>query len=65
MPNSVIEVRMDSAFFSEELIRLLNQLKAECTISVPFSRYTNLKKIVEESNNWSRVDSTYSTLEID
>src|SRR5512136_2450750 len=43
-----IEVRMDSAFFSDEIVTLLDGLKVEFTLSVPFERFTELKKMIEE-----------------
>jgi hypothetical protein len=59
-----IEVRMDSAFFSDEIITLLNQQNVEFTISVPFERHLKLKNILEQKKAWSKVDNTYSTTEI-
>jgi len=35
----IIEIRMDSAFFSDEMVTLLEALGAEFTISVPFERF--------------------------
>ncbi|WP_185234992.1 IS1380 family transposase [Teredinibacter franksiae] len=65
MPKIAIEVRMDSAFFSDEIISLLSQQKVEFTISVPFERHLKLKNILEKEEGWSKIDSTYSTTEID
>lgn len=65
LPNVKIEVRMDSAFFSDELIAMLNRQSVEFSISVPFERHASLKQILEKQNHWLKVDSTYSTKEID
>ena len=65
LPKVAIEVRMDSAFFSDEIITLLNKQRVEFTISVPFERHTNLKQYLEQEQRWSKVDSAYSTTEID
>lgn len=65
LPKIAIEVRMDSAFFSDEIITLLNQQRVEFSISVPFERHANLKQYLEQEERWSKIDSVYSTTEID
>lgn len=60
LPKAVIEVRADSAFYSEELLSNLEQLQVEYTVSVPFERYANLKKVVEGRKRWRRVDKAFS-----
>lgn len=65
LPHIAIEVRMDSAFFSDETIRLLHRQGVEFTVSVPFERHTSLKELLEQEAQWSRVDSTYGTAEFD
>jgi len=52
LPNAVIEIRMDSAFFNQGMIDTLEQLKVEYTISVPFERFTELKGIIESRCRW-------------
>jgi hypothetical protein len=52
LPGVVIEVRMDSAFFSEEMIKALERSDAEYTISVPFERFVELKNIIEARTFW-------------
>lgn len=64
LPKIAIEVRMDSAFFSDEIITLLNKQNVEFTISVPFERHLKLKCILEQENPWSKINSMYSTTEI-
>lgn len=64
LPKIAIEVRMDSAFFSDEIVTLLNQQSVEFTISVPFERHTKLKSILEQEDSWSKIDKRYSTAEI-
>jgi len=55
-PQARIEVRMDGAFFSEQIIRCLNELGVEYSISVPFERYpTILKCHIEKRKRWSRL----------
>lgn len=52
VPRIEIEVRMDSAFFSDEMVGVLESLGVEFTISVPFERFAGLKKVVEERRVW-------------
>ena len=52
LPSAQIETRMDSAFFSDEMVSTLEALDAEYTISVPFERFTELKKKVEKRHYW-------------
>jgi hypothetical protein len=60
LPGVVIEIRMDSAFFSDEMVELLAGLNVEFTISVPFERFTELKGMVYGRKIWRRatVDGT-------
>jgi hypothetical protein len=62
-PQAVIEVRMDSAFFSEDMLALLKAMKVEFTISVPFERLVELKKQIEGRSRWQRIDDTWSCFE--
>lgn len=62
-PLAIIEVRMDSAFFSEEMVKLLKGLGVEFTISVPFERYTVLKEKVETRKKWRKIDEKWSFFE--
>lgn len=55
LPNVRLEARLDSAFFSDEMIALLESLGVEYTISVPFERFVILKKVIEERQWWSKV----------
>lgn len=52
LPKAVIEMRMDSAFFSDEMVKTLKKLGVEFTISVPFERLTELKGMIEERKRW-------------
>ena len=47
-----IEVRMDSAFFSDALVRRLEQMGVEFTLSVPFERFIELKSQIEARRRW-------------
>lgn len=52
LPGIHVEVRMDSAFFSDSLVRLLEELNVEFTISVPFERFVELKALIEGWRRW-------------
>lgn len=56
LPGVVIEVRMDSAFFSDEIVAALDEQGVEFTISVPFERFVELKGMIEGRKRWYRID---------
>src|SRR5690348_12627690 len=43
---------MDSAFFSDEMVETLDGLGTEFTIPVPFERFAQLKRQVQERRVW-------------
>lgn len=55
-PDIVIEVRMDGAFFSDQLVRALERAQVEYSISVPFERFAELKQIIEDRQRWWWLD---------
>src|SRR5438093_3262591 len=52
LPGVLIEIRMDSAFFRDEVVETLEGLGAQFTISVPFERFAHLKRLVQERRVW-------------
>jgi len=52
LPGIQVEARMDSAFFSDEIVRLLDALGIEFTLSVPFERFPELKQMIEQRKRW-------------
>lgn len=56
LPGAIIEVRMDSAFFSDEIVAALDKQHVEFSISVPFERFVELKKMIESRQRWYRID---------
>ena len=52
LPGAVIETRMDSAFFSDEMVSTLEALNAQYTISVPFERFAQLKQKIGKRRYW-------------
>jgi len=65
LPNCVIEARLDSAFFSDEIVSLLDAEGVQFTISVPFERFAALKALIENRKRWRRLDDQCSFFEAD
>ena len=63
LPHVRIEVRMDSAFFSDEIISALDAWGIEFTVSVPFERFAELKGRIETRKRWRRLDREVSSFE--
>lgn len=64
LPGVIIEVRMDSAFFSDEIVSLLEAMQILYTISVPFERFAELKGKINNRTFWHRAytDTRYFQL---
>ena len=64
LPSTIVEVRMDSAFFSDELVTALDTAGVEFTISVPFERFAKLKEKTEARRRWRflRADTSFFAL---
>jgi len=63
LPQVAIEVRMDSAFFSDEIISALDAWRVEFTVSVPFERFAELKQRIEGRKRWRRLNGEISYFE--
>jgi hypothetical protein len=63
LPTIKIEVRMDSAFFSDEIVAALKERGIEFTLSVPFERFAELKGMIEQRRRWRRLDTDTSYFE--
>ena len=63
MPSLTMEARLDSAFFSDEVVSMLSEEGVKFTISVPFERFAELKKMVEDHKRWKAIDGTWSFFE--
>ena len=64
LPGAVLEARMDCAFFSNDIVKELQKLGVQFTISVPFARFVELKKIVQGRRNWYRINKNVSYFEL-
>jgi hypothetical protein len=63
--NTILESRMDSAFFSEHILSVLDFYNVCFTASVPFERLPQLKIIVEDRKRWRTIDNEWSFFETD
>ncbi|NOY71175.1 MAG: hypothetical protein GXP14_02170 [Gammaproteobacteria bacterium] len=62
LPGVIIEVRMDSAFFSDTIVNELDSHDVEYTISVPFERFTELKGKINKRCRESRASNIIRSL---
>ena len=63
LPNATIEVRIDAAFFSDEIVRFLDKAGIEFTVSVPFERFPALKQQIESQRRWKRAGAGFEYFE--
>jgi len=63
MPGTILETRIDGAFFGSDILLMLDNEGVEFTCSVPFLRLSELKAVVENRKRWRRIDSTWSYFE--
>ena len=59
----VLEMRMDGAFFREDVIDVLDAEGVEYAIKVPFWQWLGLKERIAECRYWERVDATVECFE--
>jgi hypothetical protein len=65
LPGIVVEVRMDSAFFSDAIVGVLDEAGIEYTISVPFERFSQLKGQIEQRCRWYQLNAQCDYFETD
>ena len=59
----IVEARLDGAFFSDEIVRTLDELGVEFSISVPFERFVELKQRIEGRRHWRRLNAELAYFE--
>ena len=64
-PGTLLESRMDSAFFDQKILNLMDLYGVACTLSVPFERLPALKELVESRQRWRRLEGEWSYFESD
>jgi hypothetical protein len=62
LKNTVLESRMDSAFFAEKILSQLGNW-IEFSASVPFERFPQLKEKIEKRKRWRTIDREWSYFE--
>ncbi len=60
MPGVRIEVRMDAAFFQEEILGYLNREKISFAVKVPMWKWLKLKETINERQRWHHYSETLS-----
>jgi hypothetical protein len=63
LKNTLFESRMDSAFFSDNILNVLDNNHVEFTASVPFERFPELKSKIENRKRWRTIDKEWSYFE--
>jgi len=63
LKGTVFESRIDSAFFSEKILRILDGIPVKFTASVPFERFSELKAKIEQRKRWRKIDKEWSYFE--
>lgn len=63
IPGLHLESRLDSAFFSDKIVNMLDESSVGFTISVPFERFPDLKQMVESRERWRKLDRRWSYFE--
>jgi hypothetical protein len=61
----VLNFRMDAAFFTVPVLKLLNARKAGYAIKVPFWKWLELKRLIRERRRWKRVNRQVDAFEKD
>ena len=65
LPGIAVEVRMESAFFSDAIVGALDEAGIEYTISVPFERFSQLKGQIEQRCRWYQLNAQCDYFETD
>jgi hypothetical protein len=63
LKSTIFESRMDSAFFNQDIISMMDREHVKFTASVPFERFVQLKDMVEQRKRWSKIDEQWSFFE--
>jgi hypothetical protein len=60
LSDTLFESRIDSAFFSQKILSVLDSFHVKFSASVPFERFPELKTIIEQRSRWRGVDKEWS-----
>jgi hypothetical protein len=61
--NTIFESRMDSAFFNDRILSVLDSRHVIFSASVPFARFPQLKEKIENRKRWRTIDREWSYFE--
>lgn len=60
LPEAMIEVRLDSAFFTQEITAFLNKSRVEYVVKMPMWQWTGIKGAVNSTRYWHRATDELS-----
>ena len=63
LKHTILESRMDSAFFSKEILTGLGSQNVRFSASVPFERFPELKDCIEQRKRWRIIDREWAYFE--
>ncbi|MEX1368996.1 MAG: IS1380 family transposase [Nannocystaceae bacterium] len=63
LPRAVLEARLDSAFFHQDLLATLEEHRVQYAVSLPFANYVGLRHLIDSRERWVRIDETWSYFE--
>jgi hypothetical protein len=63
LKSTLLESRMDSAFFNQNILSMFNSKHVKFTASVPFERFLQLKEMIEGRKRWRKIDGQWSYFE--
>ena len=63
LKSTLLESRMDSAFFNQNILSMFNSKHVKFTASVPFERFLQLKEMIEARKRWRKIDRRWSYFE--
>ncbi len=62
-PQAQLESRVDAAFFSDGVLAVMDSYEVGFSVSVPFRRLSQLKRMVTERQRWRRIDDQWAYFE--
>ena len=65
LPHAVLEARMDSAFFNDDVFPVMGSECVEFTCSVPFERFAELKKMIADRKRWTEINARWAYFEFE
>lgn len=60
LPGVIIEVRLDAAFFNQEIVAYLKRARVEYVVKMPMWKWTGIKDDINATRYWHHANSTLS-----